>query len=115
MHPKLLVQQPKFQFLPTKKDDIATEKGIFARSACLHNLKSAKQIIKDYNPSKICTIGGDCSTSTPSFSYLADKYKDELAIVWFDGHLDIRIPWDEYPGCHGIKQKKSLMTQLNSK
>lgn len=115
MHPKLLVQQPKFHFLPTKKDDIATEKGIFARSANLLNLKSAIQNVL-YNPSKICTIGGDCSTSTPSFSYLADKYKDELAIVWFDGHPDIRIPWDEYPECHGIKQKKkSLMTQLNSK
>lgn len=87
---------------PYNKDDIATEKGIFARQACLRNLKSAIKIIKDHNPSKICTIGGDCSTSIPSFSYLADKYKEDLAIVWFDGHPDISIPGDEYPGYHAM-------------
>ena len=62
-------------------EDLKTINGINAYNACLHNLKTAVKIINEKNPEKVVTIGGECSVSVPVFTFLANKYKEKIAIV----------------------------------
>lgn len=61
------------------------------RSAITKLMKQSREEINKYNPNRIVTLGGDCLVSYPSFSYLADKYKDDLGILWIDTHPDISL------------------------
>ena len=36
------------------------------------------------------------------FSYLANKYKDDVAIVWIDAHKDLNLQGDKYQGYHAM-------------
>ena len=47
-------------------------------------------------------MGGECSASVVPFTYLADKYKDDVAMVWIDAHPDITLPGDAYAGYHAM-------------
>ena len=40
-------------------------------------------------------------TSVP-FTYLANKYKDDVAMIWIDAHPDITLPGDVYPAYHAM-------------
>ena len=83
-------------------EDLKTINGIYAYNACLRNLKTAVKIINEKNPEKVVTIGGECSVSVPVFTFLANKYKEKIAIVWIDAHPDIGMPGDEYKGYHAM-------------
>lgn len=54
------------------------------------------------DPDRVVTLGGECSVSVPVFSYLADKYDGDVAIVWVDAHPDITLPGDDYNGYHAM-------------
>lgn len=58
--------------------------------------------MKIENPDKIVTLGGECSVSVAPFTYLADKYKDDVAMIWIDAHPDITLPGDVYPAYHAM-------------
>lgn len=36
------------------------------------------------------------------FTYLANKYKDDVAIVWIDAHKDLNLQGDSYEGYHAM-------------
>ena len=40
--------------------------------------------------------------SVAPFSELANRYGDDLAIVWIDSHPDVGTPDSEYPGYHAM-------------
>jgi arginase len=40
--------------------------------------------------------------SVAPFSTLADRYGDDLAIVWIDSHPDVGTGDSEYPGYHAM-------------
>lgn len=46
-------------------------------------------ILDTKQPDKVVTIGGDCAVSLSPFSYLSEKYGDDLGIIWLDAHPDI--------------------------
>lgn len=46
-------------------------------------------ILKEKDPDKIITFGGDCAVSQAPFAYLAEKYGDKLGVLWVDAHPDI--------------------------
>ena len=102
--------------LTESAEDIKTQNGIYAYNACLRNLKAALKIIEEKKPDKIVTVGGECSVSVAPFTYLADKYKGKIGIIWIDAHPDISIPSDGYPGysampfaiCMGMGDEKIL-------
>ena len=83
-------------------EDLEIIDGIYARRACMRQLKQALDILNKENPGKVCVIGGDCAVSTPVFSWLAKKYSDECAIVWYDAHPDLTCPGEGYPGYHAM-------------
>lgn len=78
------------------------EKGISRRSAIIEQTKAALAKIRQNNPGRIVTLGGECSVSVAPFTYLAQKYPGDIAIVWMDAHPDINLPYDEYEGYHAM-------------
>ena len=82
--------------------DEKAEQGISRRKAILKQTQSALEIVNAQNPERIVTFGGECSSSVVPFTYLANKYPDDVAVVWVDAHPDINIPGDEYTGYHAM-------------
>lgn len=76
--------------------------GIEAKTVVLEQLRSALAIITDHDPVRITTLGGECSVSMAPFSYLLNKYGDDLAVVWIDSHPDMGTGESAYPGYHAM-------------
>lgn len=83
------------------------ENGIAAYQAVKQQLQAALEIITEEQPDKIITLGGDCAVSIAPFAYLADKYADDVAIIWIDAHPDLGMPYDEYQGFHAMALAQS--------
>jgi arginase len=90
--------------VPVETGDVGLEKldGIEAKRAVVDQLSRALEIIRKRNPTRIVTLGGECSVSVAPFSELAAHYGDDLAILWIDSHPDIGTPASEYPGYHAM-------------
>lgn len=95
--------QPKFT-VPVNTD--AKERkavdGVLDRADIALQTKAALDILNVEKPDKIVTLGGECSVSVAPFTYLADKYKDDVAMIWIDAHPDITLPGDVYTGYHAM-------------
>lgn len=76
--------------------------GVLDRDVLANQTKAALDILKIEQPDKIVTLGGECSVSVVPFTYLAEKYKDDVAMVWIDAHPDITLPGDVYPAYHAM-------------
>ncbi len=83
-------------------NDRETEKGVSSRRVILKQTKAALEKLREKAPDRIVTLGGDCSVSVVPFTYLAEKYPGEVAIVWIDAHPDVNLPYDEYEGYHAM-------------
>ena len=76
--------------------------GVLDRDIIARQTKAALDILEIENPDKIVTLGGECSVSVAPFTYLADKYKGDVAVIWIDAHPDITLPGDAYTGYHAM-------------
>lgn len=47
----------------------------------MKNTRNALEVIREHAPERIATLGGECSVSVVPFTYLADKYRDDVAVV----------------------------------
>lgn len=83
-------------------NDRETENGISGYNVIMKQTQAALDIVKENNPKRIVTLGGDCAVSVVPFSYLAAKYPDDIAIVWIDAHPDVTLPYDDYKGYHAM-------------
>lgn len=83
-------------------NDRETDKGVSARKVILKQTRAALEKLHENNPDKIVTLGGDCAVSVVPFTYLANKYPNDVAIVWIDAHPDVNLPHDEYKGYHAM-------------
>lgn len=77
--------------------------GIVDKEVLMRQSQSAFRILNQKQPQKILTLGGECASSVPPFSYLAKLYGEQIALVWIDAHPDIGLPNDEfYQGYHAM-------------
>lgn len=83
-------------------NDRETEKGVSARRVILKQTKAALGKLRENNPDKIVILGGECSVSVVPFTFLAEKYPNDVAIVWIDAHPDVTLPYDDYKGYHAM-------------
>lgn len=83
-------------------DGLAERDGIEAKAVILAQLAAALEVIGQYDPARIATLGGECSVSVAPFSVLARRYGGDFAIVWIDSHPDIGTPRSRYPGYHAM-------------
>jgi hypothetical protein len=89
---------------PVAMDDTGLElrDGIEAKDVILAQLAQAFEVIREHDPARIATLGGECAVSVAPFAHLSRRYSDDLAIVWIDSHPDIGTPASEYPGFHAM-------------
>ena len=61
--------------VPVEMGDAGLEErdGIEAKTVVLDQLRTALSIIAEHAPTRITTLGGECSVSMAPFSYLIDK------------------------------------------
>lgn len=77
--------------------------GVMDRDIIAKQTQDALKLLNDEMPDKILTLGGDCSVSVVPFTYLANKYKGDVAVIWIDAHPDITLPEDNtYNGYHAM-------------
>ena len=76
--------------------------GVLDRDIIARQTRAALDILGVASPDRIVTLGGECSTSVAPFTYLADRYDGDLAVVWIDAHPDITLPGDAYTGYHAM-------------
>lgn len=69
-----------------------TEGGVRQRARLLEHLQRAQAELRQREPRRVLTVGGDCSVDAAPISYLQSRYGDELAIVWLDAHADLNTP-----------------------
>lgn len=96
--------------------------GVIDRDIIAKQTKDALKLLKKNNPDKIMTLGGECSVSVVPFTYLTDRYKGDMAVIWIDAHPDITLPNDVYMAYHAMavtalmgKGDKKIMTELPAK
>jgi arginase len=90
--------------VPVESGDVGLGKqdGIEAKEAVVAQLAGALEVIDRHHPQRILTLGGECSVSVAPFSWLAERYGDELAALWIDSHPDIGTPASHYSGYHAM-------------
>lgn len=88
--------------------DRELENGIMSYRAILRQTDAALEILHKHNPDRIVTLGGECSVSVVPFTYLANKYPDDVAIVWIDAHPDLSLPNEGHKGYHAMALSASL-------
>lgn len=76
--------------------------GVGAKEVIVEQLARALKVIREHDPARIATLGGECAVSVAPFSALAHRYGEDLAIVWIDSHPDVGTPASEYPGFHAM-------------
>lgn len=95
--------QPKFTVpVNTEAKERKAVDGVLDRDDIALQTKAALDILNVEKPDKIVTLGRECSVSVAPFTYLADKYKDDVAMIWIDAHPDITLPGDVYTGYHAM-------------
>lgn len=81
---------------------LGTDRGVYAREAVIEQLRAALGILRENDPARVTTLGGECSVSVAPFSHLAAKYGGDLAVVWLDAHPDCTLPESNYDGYHAM-------------
>lgn len=76
--------------------------GVLDHDIIAEQTGAALELLRIAVPDKVVTLGGECSVSVPVFTYLAEKYNGDVAIVWVDAHPDITLPGDDYNGYHAM-------------
>lgn len=76
--------------------------GVMDRDILVAQTKAALELLNIERPDRIVTLGGECSVSVVPFTYLADKYENDVAMVWIDAHPDITLPGDVYTAYHAM-------------
>ncbi|MFB9952876.1 arginase family protein [Rhizobium puerariae] len=82
--------------------DREEESGVISYRALLRQSHAALQILRQHDPDRIVTLGGECSVSVVPFTFLAEKYLDDVAIVWIDAHPDLNLPGEGHRGYHAM-------------
>lgn len=76
--------------------------GILDRDIIATQTRAALDILEIANPDRIVVLGGECSASVAPFTFLANKYDNDVAMIWIDAHPDITLPGDPYTGYHAM-------------
>lgn len=85
-----------------RSDDEGSTGGIESRSAIVQSLAAALNALRRHDVDRVLTLGGECSVSVAPFAFLADRYGDDLAVIWIDSHPDTDTPDTNYDGYHAM-------------
>ncbi|WP_163534843.1 arginase family protein [Helicobacter suis] len=86
---------------PPSKEAYKITEGVYAKEAVMAGIKRAGEILREVQPDKVITLGGNCLVSQAPFDYLHGKYKN-LGIIWIDAHPDVSTVNGNYPYAHAF-------------
>lgn len=96
--------------------------GVYDRDVIATQTRTALDMLTVSNPDRVVTLGGECSVSVVPFTYLANKYKGDVAMIWIDAHPDMTLPGEAYPAYHAMavtalmgKGDQKIVEQLPAK
>jgi arginase len=78
--------------VPAYLADLPVVDGIVGKQEVLRQHHEALGLIRNADPDRIVTLGGTCAVSLTPLSYLAERYPDNLAVIWLDSHADSNLP-----------------------
>lgn len=78
--------------VPDWIDDHPVIDGIVGKTEILRQHDEALGLIRNSSPDRILTLGGTCAVSLTPLSYLAERYAEDLVVVWLDSHADSNLP-----------------------
>ncbi len=65
-------------------------------------LDDSREVLREHDPTRILTLGGDCSVEVPPIEHLSTKHKG-LVVFWVDAHGDLNTPDTSPSGtAHGM-------------
>jgi arginase len=80
-------------------ETLSVEDGVLGLSSIAARARRTLDAIQAAQPSRIFTVGGTCGIEIAPVSYLNDRYRGDLAVVWLDAHADLNTP-ETSPSCH---------------
>lgn len=94
----------QFIEIPVSDEDIyKVENNILGYDEILQQLQTAKRIVSEEAPDCIFTVGGGCDVEIIPVSYLNDKLRGDLTVLWIDAHGDLNTPESSPSKCfHGM-------------
>lgn len=72
---------------PLPKDN-----GIIGFEALKGQMGRASELLHRIGPDRVFAIGGGCDADVPVISYLNERCRGDLAVVWLDAHGDLNSP-----------------------
>lgn len=85
------------------RESLAVEDGVLGLSSIVARLGPALDAIRAHQPARIFTVGGTCGVELAPVSYLNDRHRGDLAVVWLDAHADLNTPESSPSGrFHGM-------------
>ena len=86
-----------------REEGLTVEGNILGRASIIRNTKRALDRINTQRPDRVFMIGGTCASEMAPISYLNNRYRGDLAVLWFDAHPDLNTPASSPSGhFHGM-------------
>ena len=74
------------------QESLTIEHGVLGLPALVRQASRTLETIAVHQPSRIFTIGGTCGAELGPVSFLNQRYRGDLAVVWLDAHADLNTP-----------------------
>jgi arginase len=85
------------------QEALGVEDGVLGLSSIAARAARTLEVIRERKPSRIFTAGGTCGVEFGPIAYLNDRYRGDLAVIWFDAHGDLNTPQTSPSGrFHGM-------------
>ena len=82
---------------------LVADAGVIGLSSIAQRAQATLAAIDARRPSRIFMLAGTCGAELGPVTYLADRYRSDFAVVWFDAHGDLNTPQSSPSGrFHGM-------------
>ena len=89
---KALLNGISYENVPSDHRPIRLENNIYGLTPITEITRDVSKRIESRKPSKICTLGGDCSSDFAALTYLNHLYEGQMGVIWVDAHPDLNTP-----------------------
>jgi len=73
-------------------ETLPTVGGVVGLDSIAARARASIEALGSRQPSRLFTIGGTCGVEVAPISYLNDRYRGDLCVVWLDAHADLNTP-----------------------
>jgi len=71
---------------------LSAQDGVTGLTSIAARAARTLEAIQQRRPARIFTVGATCGVELAPVSYLNDRYRGDLAVIWFDAHADLNTP-----------------------